>query len=83
MDDNYQDWAGGPAITNLTGGNANGRHVDGIYPDGTKSGTWPYRPNYTVSPTQGEINNRISLKLDGTGASVNVPLYVDTECCFY
>jgi hypothetical protein len=76
FDDNYQDWAGGPAITNLAGGNANGRHVDDIYPDGTASATWPNRPNYTVSPAQGEIANRISLKLDGTGASVNVPLYV-------
>ncbi|MBK9992750.1 MAG: hypothetical protein IPP01_01860 [Saprospiraceae bacterium] len=35
MDDQYQDYAGGQAITNLTGGNANGRHVDGIVPDGT------------------------------------------------
>lgn len=76
MDDNYQDWAGGPAVTNLTGGNANGRHVDDIYPDGTKSATWPYRPNYTSSPAQGEINNRISLNLDGAGSAVNVPLYV-------
>ena len=76
MDDNYQDWAGGPAITNLTGGNANGRHVDGIVPDGTKSATWPFRPNYTTSPTQGEVNNTQNLKLDGTGASVAVPLWV-------
>jgi hypothetical protein len=78
LDDNYQDYAGGPAVTNLTGGNANGRKVDDIYPDGTKSTTWPYRPNYTVSPPQGEITNRVSLKLDGTGASVNVPLYIAT-----
>jgi len=76
MDDNYQDWAGGPSITNITGGNANGRHVDGIVPDGTKSTTWPYRPNYTVSPVQGEVNNTQNLKLDGTGASVAVPLWV-------
>lgn len=76
MDDNYQDWAGGPSITNLTGGNANGRHQDDTYPDGTKSAKWPYRPNYTTSPAQGEINNRISLKLNGNGASVNVPQYV-------
>jgi hypothetical protein len=76
FDDNYQDWAGGPAISNLTGGNSNGRHVDGIYPDGTASATWPYRPNYTVSPNQGEFNNSQNLKLDGTGASVSVPLYV-------
>jgi hypothetical protein len=76
MDDNYQDYAGGQAITNLTGGNANGRHVDGIVPDGTKSTIWPYRPNYTVSPTQGEVGNTQNLKLDGTGVSVAVPLWV-------
>ncbi len=76
VDDNYQDWAGGQAITNLTGGNANGRHVDGIVPDGTKSATWPYRPNYTASPTQGEVSNSQNLKLDGTGASVAVPIWV-------
>jgi len=76
MDDNYQDWAGGQAITNLTGGNANGRHVDGIVPDGTKSATWPYRPNYTVSPVQGEVSNSQNLKLDGTGATVAVPIWV-------
>ena len=76
LDDNYQDYAGGQSITNLTGGNANGRHVDGIVPDGTKSATWPYRPNYTVSPTQGEVSNSQNLKLDGTGASVAVPIWV-------
>lgn len=76
MDDQYQDYAGGQAITNLTGGNANGRHVDGIVPDGTKSTTWPYRPNYTSSPAQGEVNNSQNLKLDGTGASVAVPIWV-------
>ena len=76
VDDNYQDWAGGPAISNLTGGNANGRHVDGIVPDGTVSTTWPFRPNYTVSPTQGEVGNSQTLKLDGTGASVAVPIWV-------
>jgi len=76
MDDNYQDYAGGQAITNLTGGNANGRHVDGIIGDGTKSSTWPYRPNYTSSPTQGEVANTQNLKLNGTGASVAVPLWV-------
>ncbi len=80
IDDNYQDWAGGPAITNLTGGNANGRHVDGIAPDGTKSSTWPYRPNYTVTPPkQGEYSNSQNLKLDGTGATVSVPLWVLTN----
>src|SRR4029079_412619 len=76
LDANYQDWAGGPAITNLTGGNANGRHVDGIVPDGTLSTTWPYRPNYTVSPVQGEVSNSQNLKLDGTGATVAVPIWI-------
>jgi len=76
MDDNYQDWAGGPSVYNLTGGNANGRHVDGIVPDGTKSATWPFRPNYTSSPTQGEVNNSQNLKLDGTGSSVSVPIWI-------
>ena len=76
MDDNYQDYAGGQTITNLTGGNANGRHVDGIAPDGTKSSAWPFRPNYTVSPTQGEVNNSQNLKLDGNGATVAVPIWV-------
>lgn len=76
LDDNYQDYAGGQAVTNLVGGNANGRHVDGIAPDGTKSATWPFRPNYTVSPAQGEVSNSQNLKLDGTGASVAVPIWV-------
>jgi hypothetical protein len=75
MDDNYQDWAGGPAVTNLTGGNANGRHVDDIVV-GSTSTTWPNRPVYTASKTQGANNNRQSLKLDGTGAAVNVPMWV-------
>src|SRR5664279_1067471 len=76
MDDNYQDWAGGPTYTNVTGGNGNGRHVDGIVPDGTYSSTWPNRPNYTTSPTQGEVNNSQNLKLNGTGPSVAVPIWV-------
>ena len=76
MDDNYQDWAGGPTYTNVTGGNGNGRHVDGISPDGTFSATWPFRPNYTVSPPQGEVSNSQNLALNGTGASVAVPIWV-------
>ena len=35
MTDNYQDWAGGPAISNLVGGNSNGRHFDDLIPNGT------------------------------------------------
>jgi hypothetical protein len=75
MDDNYQDWAGGPAVTNLTGGNANGRHVDDQIVSGTST-TWPNRPNYTTSKPQGANNNRQSLRLDGTGTAVNVPMWV-------
>ncbi len=77
LDDNYQDWAGGPTYSDVTGGNSNGRHVDGIYPNGTFSSTWPGRPNYTVSPPkQGEFSNSQNLKLDGTGLSVAVPIWV-------
>jgi len=75
MDDNYQDWAGGPAITNLTGGNANGRHVDDLVV-GSTSTVWPFRPVYTTDATQGSFANTQNLKLDGTGATVAVPLYV-------
>jgi len=74
VDDNYQDWAGGPGVTNLYGGSGNGRHVDGIVVSSTNGGTAP--PTYTTSPTQGEVNNSQSLKLDGIGASVNVPIWV-------
>lgn len=72
MDDNYQDWAGGPAITNLVGGNGNGRHYDDLVVSGAST-TWPYRPNYTADATQGSVSNRQTLPLDGTGANVTVP----------
>jgi len=75
MDDNYQDYAGGQAITNLTGGNANGRHVDDLKVGSTAT-VWPFRPVYTTDATQGSFANTQNLKLDGTGASVAVPLYV-------
>lgn len=75
MDDNYQDWAGGPAVTNLVGGSGNGRHVDGIVVSGANT-TWPYAPTYTTSPAQGEVNNSQNLKIDGTGASVAVPIWI-------
>jgi len=75
MDDNYQDWAGGPAITNITGGNANGRHADDLIV-GSTSTVWPFRPVYTADATQGSFANTQNLKLDGTGSSVAVPLYV-------
>ncbi len=75
MDDNYQDWAGGPAVTNLTGGSGNGRHVDDLVVTGA-SATWPFAPTYTTAAAQGASNNRQTLKLDGTGASVTVPMWI-------
>ena len=65
------------------GGNGNGRHFDDLVPNGTASTTWPYRPNYTSDATQGSANNTQNLKLDGTGTSVAVPLWVvpnSTSC---
>ncbi len=75
MDDNYQDWAGGPGVTNLTGGSGNGRHVDGISVASTST-TWPNGPVYGVSPAQGSTTNRQALKLNDTGATVNVPMWI-------
>jgi hypothetical protein len=74
MDDDYQDWAGGPGVTNLTGGSGNGRHVDGITVSGAST-TWPYAPTYTTTPPQSSFNNRQSLKLNDTGATVTVPMW--------
>ncbi len=75
MDDQYQDWAGGPGVTSLVGGSGNGRHLDDLVVSGAST-TWPYAPTYTTAAAQGASNNRQSLKLDGTGASVNVPMWI-------
>jgi len=82
MDDNYQDWAGGPGVTGLVGGSGNGRHVDGISISGANA-TWPFAPTYTTIPAQGASNNRQNLKLDGTGASVTVPLFIIPDATNY
>jgi len=82
IDDDYQDWAGGPAITNLTGGSGNGRHVDDLVVNGT-SATWPYGPTYTAAQPQGAVNNRQSLKLDGVGSKVTVPMWVIPDASNY
>jgi Ethylbenzene dehydrogenase/Carbohydrate family 9 binding domain-like len=82
MDDNYQDWAGGPGVTSLVGGSGNGRHVDGITVSGANA-TWPFAPTYTAAPAQGATNNRQNLKLDGTGASVTVPLFIIPDATNY
>lgn len=73
MDDQYQDWAGGPAVTDTVGGSGNGRHADDLIPP------VPFKTTYintNTSTTNGQINNRVSLKLDGTGSNVNVPAWV-------
>ncbi len=75
LDDNYQDWAGGPGVTGLVGGSGNGRHFDDLVVSGAST-TWPNAPTYTADAKQGTFTNRQSLKLDGTGAAVNVPLWV-------
>ena len=83
MDDNYQDWAGGPGVVNLVGGSGNGRHVDGIVVSGASS-TWPFAPTYTaVTPPQGASNNRQTLKLNGNGASVTVPAWIIPDASNY
>jgi len=73
MDDQYQDWAGGPTVTDTVGGSGNGRHADDLTPPS------PFTTSYinnNTNTSNGPINNRVSLKLDGTGASVNVPAWV-------
>lgn len=75
MDDNYQDWAGGPAVMNLVGGNGNGRRFDDVVMSGVST-TWPFRPNFTSDASQGSVANTQLLKLDGTGTSVSVPKYL-------
>lgn len=76
MDDNYQDWAGGPNVLLPAGGNGNGRKLDDQVPTGSFSSSFPYGPSYTSDATQGSANNTQKLKLDGNGTSVDVPLWV-------
>jgi len=78
MDDQYQDWAGGPGVTNLVGGNGNGRKIDGQVVTGTST-TFPFGPTYSsADATQGSYNNTQKLRLDGDPAKalVDVPLWV-------
>jgi len=73
MDDQYQDWAGGPSITDTVGGSGNGRHADDLVPPTPFSTTYT---NTNTNASNGAFNNSQSLKLDGTGASVNVPKWI-------
>ena len=82
IDDDYQDWAGGPGVTNLVGGSGNGRHVDDLIVSGAST-TWPNAPTYTTALPQGASNNRQNLKLNGTGGTVTVPLWVIPDATNY
>lgn len=75
MDDQYQDWAGGPSVTDTVGGSGNGRHADDLIPPTPFSTTY-LNTNPNPSNTNGALTNSQSLKLDGTGASVSVPKWV-------
>ena len=74
--DEYQDWAGGPSITSLVGGNGNGRHKDDQVVNGAST-SYPYGPTYTTA-VGGTTTNRQTLAITGVTPAVNVtvPLYV-------
>jgi hypothetical protein len=82
IDDEFQDWAGGPAVTALVGGSGNGRHVDDISVTGAST-TWPYAPTYSPVTPQGALSNKQTLKLDGTGAKVSVPMWIIPNAASY
>lgn len=73
MDDQYQDWAGGPSVTDTVGGSGNGRHADDLVPPVPFSTAYV---NTNTNASNGAFNNTQSLKLDGTGASVSVPKWI-------
>jgi hypothetical protein len=73
MDDQYQDWAGGPSVTDTVGGSGNGRHADDLVPPSPFSTTYI---NTNTNPNNGPFNNSQTLKLSGNGASVSVPKWV-------
>jgi len=76
MDDQYQDWAGGPSVTDTVGGSGNGRHADDLIPPSPFSSSYI---NTNTNPSNGAFNNSQSLKLDGTGAAVTVPKWIIPE----
>lgn len=82
--DEYQDWAGGPSITNLVGGSGNGRRQDDQTVTG-KSTTYPFGPTYS-SNVGGTSNNTQSLALTAKTpvTKVNVPKYIiPTQSDYY
>ncbi|MFM2439287.1 MAG: hypothetical protein RLZ16_284 [Bacteroidota bacterium] len=77
MDDNYQDWAGGPTVTSLVGNSGNGRKLDGQVVTTAKGTTFPFGPVYSAAdPTNAGVANTQNLKLDGTGTLVAVPKFI-------
>jgi hypothetical protein len=82
MDDQYQDWAGGPSTTDTVGGAGNGRHADDLVPPSPFSSTYI---NTNPALENGPFNNSQSLKLSGNGVAVNVPKWVipDAKGKFY
>lgn len=76
MDDQYQDWAGGPGRTDTLGGNGNGRHADDLYPPTPFSTTYL---NTNTGLDNGAFNNTQSLKMSDSNATVNVPKWVIPE----
>ncbi len=77
--DEYQDWAGGPSVTNLVGGSGSGRHQDDQVVTG-KSTTYPFGPTYqsNVAGT-GTTNNTQSIAITGKTpvTKVSVPKYIN------
>jgi hypothetical protein len=73
MDDQYQDWAGGPSTTDTVGGSGNGRHADDLVPPSPFTTTYI---NTNTALENGPFNNSQTLKLSGNGASVSVPKWV-------
>lgn len=73
MDDQYQDWAGGPSVHDTVGGSGNGRHADDLIPPSPWSSSYI---NTNTNASNGAFNNSQTLKLDGTGANVSVPKWI-------
>jgi len=74
MDDQFQDWAGGPSVTDTVGGSGNGRHADDLVPPVPFSTTYT---NMNPTGTTGAFNNSQSIKITGTTTTVSVPKWID------
>ncbi len=74
--DEYQDWAGGPSITNLVGGSGNGRHQDDQVVTGSST-SYPYGPVYSAN-VGGTSNNSqtFTLTVMGKTLTTTAPKYL-------